>query len=109
MAEETLRRGRRASLLPSYPPTYGVEVHAGYFPWPGGPRGVLSGTPGVRVVPFFADSGTPCRTRLLRPGSAVLALAGQRGVLARSSGTSDLAIVSCGTLFLSFYAERSDG
>ena len=57
------------------------DVRAGYSPWHGGPRGVLSGPPGVRDV-YFLPIRPHRRTSLLRLGSELSAVAGQRCVLA---------------------------
>ena len=60
---------------------HGIDLRAGYKPWPGGPRGVLSGPPGVRDV-YFLPIRPNRRTSLLRLGSELSAVAGQRCVLA---------------------------
>ena len=60
---------------------HGIDLRAGYKPWPGGPRGVLSGPPGVRDV-YFLPIRPHRRTSLLRLGSELSAVAGQRCVLA---------------------------
>ena len=72
---------------------HGIDVHAGYSPWPGGLGEVLSGPPGVRVV-HFLPIRPHHRTGLLRLESGLSAVAGQRGVLVRSSWARRLARVA---------------
>ena len=62
-----LRRSPRARLRAS---PHGIDLRAGHFPWHCGPRGTLSGPPGLRVV-HFLPIRPHCRTRLLRLGGAV--------------------------------------
>ena len=84
----------------TYPPSdavawrgsHGFDVHAGYVPWPGGLREVPSGTPGYRVVNFRSNRADR-QTSRPRLGSAISALARQRGGLARSSSAQRLARV----------------
>ena len=57
------------------------DVRAGRLPWHGGLGEVLPGTIGLRVV-HFLPIRQHHRTRLLRPGSTVSAVANQRGSVA---------------------------
>ena len=61
----------------------GLDVRAGRPPRSGGPRKVLSGTLGYRVVHFLPIRPNG-QSSGLRLGSARSALVRQRGVLARS-------------------------
>ena len=82
-----LRRGRRAQA------SHGDDARAGRSPWHGGLGEVLPGTLGLRVVQFLPIRPHR-RTRLLRPGSTVSAVADQRGGLAQSSWARRLARVA---------------
>mgnify|MGYP003313868607 CR=1 FL=1 len=73
--------------------SHGDDARAGRLPWHGGLGEVLPGTIGLRVV-HFLPIRQHHRTRLLRPGSTVSAVADQRGGLAQSSWARRLARVA---------------
>ena len=73
--------------------SHGDDARAGRSPWHGGLGEVLPGTLGLRVVQFLPIRPHR-RTRLLRPGSTVSAVADQRGGLAQSSWARRLARVA---------------
>ena len=73
--------------------SHGDDARAGRSPWHGGLGEVLPGTLGLRVVQFLPIRPHR-RTRLLRPGSTVSAVARQRGGLAWSSWARRLARVA---------------
>ena len=69
------------------------DARAGRSPWHGGLGEMLPGTLGLRIV-HFLPIRPHRRTRLLRLGGAVSAVARQRGVLVRSSSVWRLARVA---------------
>ena len=73
--------------------SHGDDARAGRLPWPGGLGEVPSGPPGVRVV-HLLPIRPHHRTGLLRLESGLSAVAGQRGVLVRSSWARSLARVA---------------
>ena len=73
--------------------SHGDDARAGRLPWHCGLGEVLPGTLGLRVVQFLPIRPHR-RTRLLRPGSTVSAVADQRGGLAQSSWARRLARVA---------------
>jgi hypothetical protein len=68
----------------------GLDVRAGRTPRSGGPRKVLSGTLGYRVVHFWSIRPHG-QTTGLRLGSVVMRLICRGGVLVQASATRDLA------------------